>query len=301
MQKLFLSKKTNIDLKDFVKRSAKEEDFQTLVSTPCVGYDKETGETIFLYTEIGTNTEELVKQLKDVQYQKTERSAGLVTNSRVFGYRPRITMRSDFCSSASLSRENPVVTGIVGKLALIMQKLYKEHIPLTFQEHLESSKKIKQEWLIKDTLFSSGIINKNNQLRYHKDAGNFDNVFSCMLVLKGGIEGGFLSIPEYGIGVELKNNTVLMFNGQKLMHGVTPIKRQNDLSYRFSLVFYTLKTMWNCLEIGEELGRIKKIKTAREFKRATLTPEKKEQYRVSYRKDENGKQNSKLIKEVGRG
>lgn len=271
-------------MKDYVKRSAKEEDYEILVSEPCVGVDSETGEIIFLYDEVGIDTSELVEGLKTVQYQKTERSAGLVTNSRVFGYRPRITMRSDFCSSASLTRDEPKVAEQLNKLALRMQELYKKYIPITFEEHSARAKEIKENWLIKDTLFSSGIVNKNNQLRYHRDAGNFDNVFSCMLVLKGGVEGGFLSVPEYGVGLELKNNTVLMFNGQKLMHGVTPIKRQNAMSYRFSVVFYTLKSMWNCLDIGDEIARIKKIKTEREFKRAEFTPEIKNKYRELYGK-----------------
>lgn len=284
MKRIYLSKLDNLNMKDYVKRSAKEDDYQTLVNEPCVGVDKDTGEIIFLYTDVGIDTEELVEGLKSVQYQKTERSAGLVTNSRVFGYRPRITFRSDFCSSASLSRDNPAVAEQLGKLALRMQELYQEYIPLTFEEHKLRAGEIKKEWLIKDTLFSSGIVNKNNQLRYHRDAGNFENVFSCMLVMKGGIDGGFLSVPEYGVGLELKNNTVLMFNGQKLMHGVTPIQRQNSLSYRFSVVFYTLKSMWNCLEIGDELARIKKTKTEREFKRAEMTPEIKNEYRKMYGK-----------------
>ena len=183
-------------MKDYVKRSATEQDYTQLITESCVGIDKDTNEIIFLYTTIGIDTGELVEALKDVTYQKTERSAGLVTNSRVFGYRPRITMRSDFCSSASLTRENPKVAELTEKLALRMQELYQENIPDTFAEHKARSTEIRQEWLIKDTLFSSGIINKNNQLRYHRDAGNFEKVFSCMLVLKGGAEGGCLSVPE---------------------------------------------------------------------------------------------------------
>lgn len=284
MKKLYLDKLDNLNMKNYVKRSASEDDYKTLINESCVAIDKTTGDIIFLYTDVGIDTTELVAGLKEIQYAKTERSAGLVTNSRVFGYRPRITMRSDFCSSASLTRENPSVAESLNKLALRMQELYKRYIPITFEEHAKRSTEIRPEWLIKDTLFSSGIVNKNNQLRYHRDAGNFENVFSCMLVLKGGVEGGFLSIPEYGVGVELKNNTVLMFNGQKLMHGVTPIKRQNNLSYRFSVVFYTLKSMWNCLEIGEEIARIKKKKTEREFKRVEFTPEIKNKYRELYGK-----------------
>lgn len=284
MRNLYFSRK-DIDTKDYVKRSAEEDDYETLVDEYCVGKDKDTNEIIFIYTDVGFETDELTEALKNVQYQQSERSAGLVTNSRVFGYRPRITFRSDFCSSASLSRDNPLVNSIVERIALRMQELYKLYNPSLFEEHRQKAVgKIKPNWLIKDTIFSSGIINKNNQLRYHKDSGNFDNVFSCMLVLKGGISGGYLSIPEYGVGIELKNNTVLMFNGQKYMHGVTPIKRQNAIAYRFSLVFYTLKSMWNCLEITDELTRIKKLKTEREFKRAELNEDDKAEYRRKYGK-----------------
>lgn len=291
MQKRYLDKR-DIKLKDYSKRSAKEEDYSILINEECVGYDKETGEIIFLHAQIGEDTTELVEALKSIQYQKSERSGGLVTNSRVFGYRPRITMRADFCSAASLTKDSPKAVQLLGKLALSMQKLYSEYISETFAKHKEVvEEKIKPEWLIKDTIFSSGIVNKNNQLRYHLDSGNFSDVFSCMLVLKGnGVEGGFLSIPSYDIGLELKNNHVLLFNGQNLLHGVTPIQRRNATAYRFSVVFYTLKTMWNCLPVSEEIERIKKRKTEREFRRAELTPEKKDAMREAFAKGEDGKQ-----------
>jgi hypothetical protein len=79
-----------------------------------------------------------------------------------------------------------------------------------------------------------------------------------MIVFKGGIQGGHLSVPEYGLRFKLPNNSLFMFDGQGLLHGVTPIKMESPASYRYSIVYYTLKRMWQCLEVNEELIRIRK-------------------------------------------
>ncbi len=95
-----------------------------------------------------------------------------------------------------------------------------------------------------------------------------------MPVFKSGIKGGHLALPEYGLGVELKDNSIFMFDGQSIMHGVTPIKYESPLSYRFSVVYYSLKRIWQCLEIDAELARIRQKKTKREKERVNMPEEK---------------------------
>lgn len=124
-----------------------------------------------------------------------------------------------------------------------------------------------KDYVIQDSAFTSGIINKNNPLKYHFDRGNFVDVWSNMLVFKHRIEGGFLSCPEFDIGFELKHNSLLMFDGQGILHGVTPIKRHGPESYRYSIVYYSMRQMWQCRPLGEEIDRIRKKKTERERKR----------------------------------
>jgi len=121
-----------------------------------------------------------------------------------------------------------------------------------------------------ESIFTSGIVNENNPLKYHFDTGNFKDVFSCMVVFKNGVENGFLSLPEYDVGFQLPNNSIFLFDGQGILHGVTPITRQTPESYRYSVVYYSLKRMWQCLEIDEELARIRKKKTSRERARANV-------------------------------
>jgi hypothetical protein len=127
---------------------------------------------------------------------------------------------------------------------------------------------VKNEWRITDTPFTSGIINQNNRLKYHFDSGNFDSVYSNMIVLKDNVKGGFLAVPEFDMVFECANNTIVMFDGQKIMHGVTEIYKQTPTAHRYSIVYYSLQQMWNCDTIDEELLRIREIKKLRELKRA---------------------------------
>lgn len=74
-------------------------------------------------------------------------------------------------------------------------------------------------------------------------------------------------MPEFGLGFEIKNSSLLIFDGQSILHGVTPIRRESENSYRYTVVFYTLLQMWKCEPLDKELARIRKIKTEREQKR----------------------------------
>lgn len=94
-----------------------------------------------------------------------------------------------------------------------------------------------------------------------------------MIVFKDDVEGGYLSVPEYDIGFELKNNSILLFDGQSILHGVTPIYFKSQNGHRFSIVYYSLKQMWKCLEITEEIAWARKRKTEREKLRHNMPEE----------------------------
>ena len=139
-----------------------------------------------------------------------------------------------------------------------------------------------QDWTIGGSPFTSGIVNKNNQLKYHYDAGNFKGVLSNMVVFKKDVDGGHLVIPELDIVLEVEDNTLTIFNGQDILHGVSTIEYENEHAYRYSVVYYSLEQMWKCEPFGEEIKRIRKVKTEREKKR--LDPEHLES--LKKRKDE---------------
>lgn len=270
--KILTRKKIQLNKKDFIKRSAKEEDVSLLINEPTTLIDEETGEIKAIYDILDLDTTDVVEAVKNIRYVKGKRSRGLVSTSRIIGYTPRNEIRQDYCSSTSLAKEDPQKHAVITGLALKLEEYYKKYNITGYEKHLHLAEdEIKKEWRIgHQSIFTSGIINKNNPLKYHFDTGNFSDVYSMMIVFKGGVEGGYLALPEYDCAFYLPNNSIFMFDGQGILHGVTPIKYTNQSGYRFSIVYYTLKRMWQCLEITEEIKRINEKKTKRERTRMNV-------------------------------
>jgi len=266
---------TPLDLREYRMRSALESDFTptNLIKESCVLVDKTTGKQLVIYKDLddeGFDSGELSMALQSINYQVGTRVSGLVTTSRIFGYSPRVPLRKDFCSVTSLAEDNPKAHSLLCEYGRKVVDLYSEIAPETYEAHLSSTeKKVRKEYQIEGTPFTSGIVNKNNPLKYHFDSGNFKDVYSCMLGIRRNVAGGYLALPEYDCALEIKNNSVTIFDGQKILHGVTPMKLLSDDAYRFTIVYYSLTRMWACLPIGEEIARIRNVKTARERKRAT--------------------------------
>lgn len=260
-----------LNIKEYKSRYATEDDAKILIKEDTLLI--ENGMPIVLYKKIDwCDTTELLQACVNVKYQVDTRlpRKGLKpikTRSAIFGYRPRIPLRQDFCSSTAMSRNYPKEHNIVTNFASKLTDIYKQYFPTTFVEHENKMNEIKDIWKIPNSVFTSGIINKNNPLMYHHDTGNFKNVLSNMVAFKKDIVGGRLVIPEYDMKFEIEDNTILIFDGQSIVHGVTPLKKYSNDSYRYTIVYYSLEQMWKCESIKEEVLRIRKLKKEREFKR----------------------------------
>lgn len=204
---------------------------------------------------------------EQVTYSKTDRSSGMVTRSRVFGYNPRNAVRRDYCSSSTLQRDFPGVWRLLVEQARRVSTVYESFLPEHYAQHLRTVEKVLPHWRIAQTPFTSGIINQSAALPYHRDAGNFADVWSCMLVTRKDIEGAELVLPELGVSVDMPHGGLLMFDGQKWLHGVAPIKPTRIGGRRYSCVFYSLRKLWECLVPDEELARFRRVKTQKERKR----------------------------------
>lgn len=261
-------KRRSVNLEELRLREANPKDCSTFIEEPVICV--EGGEPKIVYSYLPEPLPELVNALKSIEYSKDFRTGGLPTNSRIFGYSPRSTIRKDFCGTTSLATAYPAQHAVICASARVAEKLYEEHRPDLYETHRQTTDEhVKAEWRISE-VFTSGIANKDNQLRYHFDTGNFKNVWSAMLVFKRDIEGGFLCVPEYDICFQLRDHSAFLFDGQGLLHGVTPFTKLTPLGYRYSIVYYSLRQMWNCLSPSDELIRIRKLKTEREHKRAGL-------------------------------
>lgn len=268
MKILHLDKKS-VDVISLRSREALPEDSKTFIEQPTSVFENGMLKIVYCYLE--EQLPKLVQALKSISYDKNHRSGGLPTTSRIFGHSPRSTLRKDFCAVTSMSQQFPEQHAEICKGATVVSKLYEQFNPILYKQHDQTSKdKVRREWHLEDSPFTSGVANKDNQLRYHFDSGNFLDVWSAMLVFKNKMEGGYLSVPEYDLCFELKDHSCLMFDGQGLLHGVTPFKKLSLDAYRYSIVYYSLRQMWNCLSPSDELLRIRELKTKREYKRAGL-------------------------------
>jgi hypothetical protein len=264
-----------LDLASWCKRSATDQDYSELISENTL-IRLPNGQPLILYVRLGGlfDFAKLKATLSAMRYDTSERSAGLKTTSRVFGYQPRITLRRDFCTATSLAAQDQAANEMLCQFGREVSPIYERYFPSRAAEHNAQAAKVLPEWRIPGTMFTSGIVNKNNPLKYHFDAGNFRSVCSCMLGFKTRISGGHLVMPALGIALEIADESLSVFDGAETLHGVTPIVKHGPASTRFTVVYYGLRDMWKCEPLTAEIARIRTIRTARERKRAQSLADK---------------------------
>ncbi len=268
--KIIEIKPKEIDIELYKKRTALESDAKNIITEDTI--ITTNGQPVILYCRLKENLDNLRWAVQNINYVKGERSRGLISQSAVFGFKPKIAMRQDYCSATAMARNNAKEHFIITDFAKNLSNYYENNFKEVFAKHKNIVKeKIKDQWVIKGTPFTSGIVNKDNPLKYHFDAGNFKGVLSNMVAFKKNMIGGRLVIPAYDIKLEIEDGSLSIFDGQSILHGVSPFIKQNDNAYRYTIVYYTLEQMWKCETITDELIRIRQKKKEREFKR--LDPE----------------------------
>lgn len=262
--KIFELQKRAFQPGSYDKTPVKENDVDNTISE--FGYFEEDGVIVGGVFPLETNPDRLIKALEDVEFRKTKRTQGLNTQSRIFGYQPRNSLRQDFCSGTTLNRDNPKAVHELFEMAKEVQQIYKESCPEIYTENAKRSNEVESEWHIPGTIFTSGNLNKNNQINYHKDRGNFETSYNCMITLKKDCVGGNLVLPEYNVKLALPDRSISIFNAQNVMHGVTPMKI-GPFGYRYTIVYYSLYRMLHCKTAIEEMKRYQKVKTEMHLKR----------------------------------
>jgi len=87
------------------------------------------------------------------------------------------------------------------------------------------------------TPFNRVIINKNYMKEYHSQLKSKPDQYQALICFKKDVEGGYLSIPGYRVGIEMKDRSVLIMRSDSLVHGVTPVKFLKKDSYRITFLF----------------------------------------------------------------
>jgi len=191
-----------------------------------------------------------------LHFVPSTRVRGLVVRSLSFGYLPRNQTRTDFCRPAVVARDHPALARALADIALELEDRYRQLAPDIFAFHAEEAAKVGPGWRLPGAAcFTGGTINRDNAIAYHQDRGNFAATYSAMPVVRAGMDGGVLVIPELGMWLPVADGTVTYFDGQSLWHGVTPLRKIDRAAHRFSLVYYSLTQLWHCLPPAAEVER----------------------------------------------
>jgi hypothetical protein len=129
-----------------------------------------------------------------------------------------------------------------------LDKGYKKLLPWRWGNQRAAADKVDPRFLVPKTVFTTVTVNKTFRTACHRDAGDFTEGLSNLLVLSnnGKYTGGYLVFPEYRTAVNVRPGDLLLVNNHEIMHGNTPIETYDD-GERISLVCYLREKM---LELG---------------------------------------------------
>lgn len=116
-----------------------------------------------------------------------------------------------------------------------IDKLFEKLIPDSHSKQLERANK-RSHLKIPKTSFSTITINRNFRTALHKDAGDFKEGFGNLTVIeRGKYHGGYTVFPQYGIGINLRNNDFCAMDVHQ-WHSNTPIhETEEDKVYNETL------------------------------------------------------------------
>jgi len=194
-----------------------------------------------------------------------QRQSNYRSKSRTFGYAPRRPVtRRESCALTLLGVEDPATERLLESYADQFSAALLDIDPAIVDRDTERLGDVLPDWRIGEAkLWTSGVINDTAALPYHRDGFNFPT-WSAMPVVRRGVRGGHLHLPEYDLVLACADSTVIYFPGKLLVHGVTPMTRVRSDGYRFSVVYYALQGMRNCREAAEEAAYGRARRTQRE-------------------------------------
>lgn len=266
------------DCVHLINQIPKKEHYNQIINEDC--YLKLKGKIKGFYIKIDESIiktlEKTVNNTKFVNSYRTKKAIN--TRSSVFGFLPRNPMRQDYCriSESTKKEKNNFIN--LYNFSKKLSEHYNRFLQDKYNEDLNLiNNNIKEEWKFeKDNPFTTISINVNHAIKYHKDTANYKGSYSNVLIVSKGIKGGELVLPEYEVALSQESGFLLVFDGQNEIHGVMPIHKETNNSFRASIVYYALENMKHCYPYKEEVKRIKIKDTERAKKRILkIDPRKK--------------------------
>jgi hypothetical protein len=263
---LRLKKVDSFKPKEWIKKRAYNEHATHVLQSGVQVRDADTDEHVLTFMRVPETyaLEPLLETLKAIPYARAYRTDGLLSRSCTFGAQPRIPIRRDFCSFAALAYNNPNAHAVLDLYGSYASEIFESVLTTEYWRQTNRlAIEVSPHW--RRSFYTSGIANDRNVLTYHKDQGNIAESLSAMYSVTRDLHGenGRLVLPEYSAALEFDGFEILIFEGAKHVHGVTPIQVSARTALRYTVVYYPLSGLSKCGTPEEELERIKNVKTQR--------------------------------------
>jgi hypothetical protein len=192
------------------------------------------------------------------------RTNGMPGCRLIFGSLPRATLRNDYCRFSAHTARYPELYPEARRAVESVSGAYAEGMPEAYAAHLAATGKVLPHWRFGDTPFTTLNVNINFAIPYHYDAGNQRAHPSNVLVVKRGTLGAELLLPQYRVALRMADGDLVVFQGGRVLHGVTPLRKIAPDAYRASVVAYTMQGMEHCLCAADELVRARSKRSEKE-------------------------------------
>lgn len=172
--------------------------------------------------------------------------------SGVIGYFDR-SPRRPFCRPCSWNHDNPEKWARVVPLFQNISQVFQEYVPDRFEAQAAFIQKIHPDFRIPGTVFTTVTVNKNFRTACHKDAGDLEEGFGVMVLIREGMfKGGSLIFPDFKVGVRYDTGDVCFADVHEF-HGNSAIVGVTKEFQRCTLVCYARTKMIQCGSASQEL------------------------------------------------
>lgn len=202
------------------------------------------------------------------------RLSGFKNAHRTFGHSAPVPLRRRYgCSVCQFNQEYPRLTRQMERFADLATAVFEAAAPAEHAAHRAAIEEIDRAWLFGRSVWTSGIINRTSALPYHRDAGNVAGSWSAMLGLRRGVTGGLLHLAEWGVYLTIPDRSITLFDGQGVLHAVTPFHQEHTGAFRYTAVVYAKAAMKKCLTGQDEITRAGRLRAEAEDREAARIAE----------------------------
>jgi hypothetical protein len=197
-------------------------------------------------------------------------------DSSVIGYMDRYP-RIPYCRTTAFSQKFFAEYNQCVPYIKCIDDVFKQYAPHRYAIQRGMAEETSQDFIIRDTAFTTVTVNKNFRTAAHKDAGDLKEGFGNLGVISRGKYNGFITVlPRYGVGLDINHGDVALFDVHEV-HGNTEVEK---ISYfeRISVVCYYREKMIFCGTKQYELDRAKtetkKVALPEEIEKANAIKER---------------------------